>query len=113
MVRLDYEKLRATPVATDPFRHVVVPEFVPAAELARVFADLPAMSSGVRSRSARCGSDRTRAGLIEELEGPAFRSRGGGEIRPRSRQCADHGDAARLRDASATGSSIATPAPSA
>jgi SM-20-related protein len=71
---LDYEKLRATPVATDPFRHVVVPEFVPPAELARVFNDLPAMS---KRGSFPIGSLRFgphAAALIEELEGPAFRA---------------------------------------
>lgn len=74
MVRLDYEKLRGTPVAIDPFRHVVVTEFVPAAELARVFADLPAMS---KRGSFPIGSLRFgphAAGLIKELEGPAFRA---------------------------------------
>ena len=29
LIRLDYAALRATPVATDPFPHVVVPNFVP------------------------------------------------------------------------------------
>lgn len=74
MIRLDYEKLRDTPVATDPFRHVVVTEFVPGSELASVFDDLPAMS---RRGSFPIGSLRLgprAAALIKELEGPAFRA---------------------------------------
>jgi SM-20-related protein len=41
MIELDYTKLAATPVATDPFPHVVVPAFVPPASLDAVLADLP------------------------------------------------------------------------
>src|SRR5450432_1263825 len=41
MIELDYAKLEATSVATDPFPHVVVPEFVPLASLDAVLADLP------------------------------------------------------------------------
>jgi SM-20-related protein len=41
MIHLDYAGLRATPVATDPFPHVVVPDFVPPASLASVLDDLP------------------------------------------------------------------------
>jgi len=71
---LDYGKLRATPAATDPFRHVVVPEFVPAGELARVFDDLPAMNKrgSFPIGSLRLGSHA--AALVSELEGPAFRA---------------------------------------
>ena len=71
---LDYDKLRATPAATDPFRHVVVTEFVPPGELSRVFEDLPAMS---KRGSFPIGSLRLgphAAALITELEGPAFRT---------------------------------------
>jgi SM-20-related protein len=41
MIELDYAKLEATSVATDPFPHVVVPGFVPPASLDAVLADLP------------------------------------------------------------------------
>jgi SM-20-related protein len=73
MIRLDYTALRTTPVATDPFAHVVVPGFVPESELAGVFADLPPLA---KRGSFPIGSLRlgARAGaLIAELEGPAFR----------------------------------------
>jgi hypothetical protein len=71
---LDYEALRDIPVAVEPFRHVVVPGFVPPAELAGVFDDLPPMS---RRGSFPIGSLRLggRAlDLIAELEGPRFRA---------------------------------------
>ena len=41
MTDLDYIRLAATPVATDPFPHIVVPDFVPAERLAEVVAALP------------------------------------------------------------------------
>lgn len=45
-MHLDYHALAATPVATLPFRHVVVPNFVSAAQLTAVVADLPDISRG-------------------------------------------------------------------
>jgi SM-20-related protein len=74
MTRLAYQALWATPVAAEPFRHVVVPGFVPVAELAGVFDDLPPMS---RRGSFPIGSVRLgkrAAALIEELEGLRFRA---------------------------------------
>lgn len=41
MIELDYAKLSATPVAADPFPHIVVADFVPPASLDAVLADLP------------------------------------------------------------------------
>ena len=41
MIELDYAKLAATPVATDPFPHVVVPDFVPPESLRDAVADVP------------------------------------------------------------------------
>ncbi|MCW3473685.1 2OG-Fe(II) oxygenase family protein [Limobrevibacterium gyesilva] len=73
MIRLAYDAFQATPVATDPFRHVVVPGFVPAGELAEVVRDLPAMSrrGSFPIDSLRLGPKA--AALMRELEGPAFR----------------------------------------
>jgi len=45
-MHLNYHALAATPVATFPFRHVVVPNFVSAAQLTAVVADLPDISRG-------------------------------------------------------------------
>ena len=73
MVALDYAALGATPVASDPFSHVVVPGFVPPAELAAIVADLPALSrrGSFPIRSLQLGP-RAEA-LIAELQGPSFR----------------------------------------
>ena len=74
MIELDYAKLTATPVATDPFPHVVVPEFVPPASLDAVLADLPPL--GKRGSfpvdSVRLGPDA--AALMEAMEGPVLRA---------------------------------------
>ena len=74
MTDLDYARLNATPVATDPFPHVVISDFVPADRLREVVADLPAL--------AKRGSfppDSVRMGpaarmLMEEMEGPRLRT---------------------------------------
>lgn len=46
MTELDYAALAASPIATDPFAHVVVPGFVPAPLLGLVVQGLPALSKG-------------------------------------------------------------------
>ena len=46
MIELDYAALRATPVARDPFAHVVVGNFVPPAALSAVVSDLPPIGKG-------------------------------------------------------------------
>lgn len=43
MIALDYAALDATPVAPEPFPHVVVPHFVPPPALRAVVADLPVL----------------------------------------------------------------------
>lgn len=73
MLRLDYQNLDATPVATVPFPHVVVTEFVPKPILGEVVAGLPGLAKG--------GSfpvDGLRLGgmaktVMDELAGPRFR----------------------------------------
>ena len=44
MILLDYAAFRATPVADDPFPHVVVPHFVPPHALRAVVDDLPRLA---------------------------------------------------------------------
>jgi SM-20-related protein len=70
---LDYAALQATPVAKDPFRHVVVPRFVPPAHLGPIVSGLPRLPArGSFPISAlRLGTAATA--LFQELEGPAFR----------------------------------------
>jgi SM-20-related protein len=74
MINLDYAALRATPAATDPFPHVVVPHFVPPGSLRAVVADLPPMS-----RRGSFPTDSIRPGpvaraLMTEMEGPELRA---------------------------------------
>jgi len=73
MTVLDYARLAATPVTTDPFPHVVVPRFVPATALETVVAALPELDrrGSFPTTSLRLG--RAAASLIQELEGPALR----------------------------------------
>jgi SM-20-related protein len=74
MMRLGYEALRATPVADEPFRHVVVPGFVPPAELSGVFDDLPPMHRRGSFPIASVRMGKRALALIEELEGTRFRA---------------------------------------
>jgi len=74
MIELDYAGLAATPVATDPFPHVVVPGFVPPASLDAVLADLPSL--GKRGSfpvdAVRLGP--AAAALMAAMEGPELRA---------------------------------------
>lgn len=74
MIDLDYARLEATPVATDPFPHVVVPDFVPPAELDGVLASLPPL--GKRGSfpvdSVKLGPKA--AALMRDMEGPRLRN---------------------------------------
>jgi len=74
MNKLDYAALAASPVATDPFAHVVVPQFVSARFLSQVVQGLPALSKGgsFPTEGLRLG-DAARS-LVAELEGSNFRN---------------------------------------
>ncbi len=72
-LELRYDTLRETSVATDPFPHVVVPDFIPPERLGTIVEALPPMSSG---GSFPPGSLRLRPvvqALVRELEGPRLR----------------------------------------
>ncbi len=71
---VDYAALRATPVAHDPFAHIVVPRFVPSDALPGVVRDLPAMASGGSFPPDSVKLGPAAAALIHELEGSAFRA---------------------------------------
>ena len=71
---LDLQALAATPVADQPFAHVVVPHFVPPTFLARIQGDLPAMASGGSYPPDALKLGPAAASLVEQMEGPAFRS---------------------------------------
>ena len=70
---IDLAALARTPVAADPFRHVVVPDFVPPGALAQVMADLPEMASGgsYPPEAVKLGPAARR--LVEDLTGAALR----------------------------------------
>jgi SM-20-related protein len=74
MIELDYAKLAATPVATDPFPHVVIPDFVPPESLRQVTADLPALD-----RRGSFPPDSVKLGpaaraLVREMEGDRLKT---------------------------------------
>lgn len=70
---VDYRALAETAVASDPFDHIVVREFVPPHALRDIVRDLPPMASGgsFPPNSVKLGP--AAAALVDELEGPAFR----------------------------------------
>jgi len=73
MLNLDYTKLAGTPVATDPFPHVVVPDFVPQGDLDAVLADLPPLG-----KRGSYPIDAVKLGpnadaLMRAMAGPALR----------------------------------------
>lgn len=74
MFNLDYQHLNETPVASDPFPHIVVPRFVPEAALATVFRDLPRLAKRGSFPISALALGPSAAGLVAELEGPRFRA---------------------------------------
>src|SRR5436305_11266420 len=74
MIELDFAALRATPVARDPFEHVVVGNFVPPAALSAVVRDLPPIGKGgsFPPESVRLGP--AARDLVQALEGPELRA---------------------------------------
>ena len=71
---LDYTALAATPVAGDPFDHVVVPHFVPPGFLAKIQADLPPMASGGSYPPGSLKLGPAAASLVRQMEGAQFRA---------------------------------------
>jgi len=73
MITLNYQTLAETPVATDPFPHLVVPGFVPEDSLRQVLAALPKLH-----KRGSFPPDSVRLGpaardLVEQMEGPRLR----------------------------------------
>lgn len=73
MQLLDYARFAATPVALDPFPHVVVPNFVPSEALARVVEGLPEMSRRGSFPVASLRFGTAAADLMRELEASPLR----------------------------------------
>jgi len=74
MTKLDYAALAATPIATDPFPHVVVPQFVPAPLLAQVVQGLPSLSKGGSFPTGSLRLGEAAKGLLDEMESYRFRT---------------------------------------
>lgn len=74
MSLLDYAALRATPVADDPFPHVVVPHFVPATTLRAVVDDLPPLGKRGSFPVTGVALGPVARSLMAELEGDTLRA---------------------------------------
>ena len=72
-MHLDYEALRSTPAAADPFPHVVIPRFVPPRELDQVVRAMPPISQGGSFPPEALRLAGTVRALFDELSGPRFR----------------------------------------
>jgi hypothetical protein len=74
MAILDLDAFRATAIGTDPFPHIVVPQFVPPAQLDAVLADLPQMEKGGSFPIGGLRLGPQARAMADELEGTAFRN---------------------------------------
>ena len=70
---LGYDRLRATPVASEPYPHIVVPDFVPPESLRLIVEALPPMSSGGSFPPNSLRLQPVVRELVRELEGPRLR----------------------------------------
>ncbi|HET9018271.1 MAG TPA: 2OG-Fe(II) oxygenase [Acetobacteraceae bacterium] len=73
MIALDYQALEATPVATDPFAHVVVRHFVPPAALRRVLDALPPLQARGSFPVEGLSLGPAAQELMREMAGPRLR----------------------------------------
>jgi SM-20-related protein len=71
---LDYAALHAAPVAETPFRHILLPNFLPPANLARVHADLPRQNRGGSFPPEALRLGPSAAALMAEMQSPALRA---------------------------------------
>jgi SM-20-related protein len=74
MAMLDFEKFRASPVAAEPYPHVVVANFVTRQALPEVIAALPAMRGRGSFPVSAVRIGAAAKGLIAGLEGAEFRA---------------------------------------
>lgn len=73
MIELDYAKFDATPAATDPFAHVVVPDFVPPDALRAVARDLPPLNRRGSFPTTSVALGPAAAALMRDMEGDRLR----------------------------------------
>jgi len=70
---LRLERLRATPLVTEPFAHLVVPGFVSTAGLAEINADYPKISAPGSFPTDQVSFGSAFQALLDELESDEFR----------------------------------------
>jgi hypothetical protein len=70
---LALDALQATPLKTEPYEYLVVPNFVPSEALARVIGDFPQINSTGSLPLSELDVRGAFAALIDEMNGPAFR----------------------------------------
>jgi SM-20-related protein len=70
---LDYPALQAAPISDQPFRHILVRNFVPPAPLARVYADLPRVQRGGSFPPEALSLGPAANALVEALESDSLR----------------------------------------
>src|SRR5271168_5347480 len=70
---LDYQALKAVPLVSSPFAHVIVRNFISKANLARIAADFPALPGPGSHPPQAFALKGHFADLMEELAGAAFR----------------------------------------
>ena len=73
MALFDYQALSAAPVQADPFRHVVVTDFLPPDALALVHAELPVSDRGGSFPPEALQLGPTARAMMRELEGPVLK----------------------------------------
>ena len=71
---LDYQTLAHTPVAADPFPHLIVPHFVPPAALRQVLADLPPLNKRGSFPPGSVKLGPAARELVTAMEGPELRA---------------------------------------
>ena len=74
MANLDFEKFRATPIAAEPYPHVVVPNFVKPDALREVIMALPVMRGRGSFPIGGLRTGQAAKALVAGLEGPEFRA---------------------------------------
>ena len=71
---LNYQAWQSTPVAVDPFPHVVIKNFVPADILRRLVAELPLLNRRGSFPISAVTQGPAAAAVLFEMEGPALRN---------------------------------------
>jgi hypothetical protein len=73
MISLDFDALRAARPGTDPFPHVVIPNFVRPDSLAALVQELPELSQGGSFPMGGLRLGPVARALVAEMEGPVLR----------------------------------------